>query len=71
VHLCAGELIGDGGQSEVRNDDVAALVHHDLLQLQVAMDDAAVVGGGQVPDTQQQRRQVLAIRPARLAIESY
>src|ERR1039457_3623463 len=55
-----------------------ALVHHDVLRLQVAMDDAAVVGGGQpsaefarrfegliggqAPDAQQQGRQIFAIR---------
>ena len=45
--LGAGKLVGDGGESEVHDDEVAALVHHDVLRLEVAVDDAAVVSGGE------------------------
>ena len=45
--LGAGELVGDGGEAEVHDDEVAALVHHDVLRLEVAVDDAAVVRGGE------------------------
>ena len=77
AHLGAGELVGDGGQSEIHDDHFAALVDHDVLRLEVAMDHAAVVRrrqpgaelarrleglvGGQPADAQQQRREVFAI----------
>jgi len=49
VRFAAGIRLrrGDGGQPEIHDDLVAALVHHDVLRLQVAVDDAAAVGGGQ------------------------
>ena len=77
AHLGAGKLVGDGGQSEIHDDHFAALVHHDVLRLQVAMDHAAVVRrgepgaqlarrfeglvGGQAADAQQQVGQVFAV----------
>ena len=47
AHLGAGELIGDRGQSEVHDDDFAALVDHDVLRLQVAVNHAAIVRRGE------------------------
>ncbi len=77
AHLGAGKLIGNRGQSEIHDDDFAALVDHDVLRLEVAMNHAAIVrrrksgaelaGGldclvrGQSPDAQEQRRKVFAV----------
>ena len=77
VHLVAGKLVGDGGQSEIHDEHFAALVHHDVLRLQIAMDYAAVVRrcqagaelarrfqgliGGQPADAQQQVGEVFAV----------
>ena len=67
----------DRGQAEVRDPHVAAAVDHDVGGLQVAVQDAAVVRGGearadlardlerlvrrQPADAPQQRREVLAV----------
>ena len=45
--LGAGKLVGDGGQTEIHDDDLSALVDHDVLRFEVAMDHVTVVGGGE------------------------
>ena len=41
------QLLGEAGESEVHDDDLAAAVDHDIGGFQVAVEDAFVVGGGQ------------------------
>src|ERR1043166_1641433 len=47
ARLGAGELTGNGGEAEVHDDHFAALVHHDVLRLEIAMDHAAIVRRGE------------------------
>jgi hypothetical protein len=40
-------LAGDGGESEVHDDGLAALVEHDVLRFEVAVDHALVMRGSE------------------------
>ena len=89
--LAAGELLGrhvgrragaqhfagGAGEAEVGDPDLAAAVEHDVRRLEIAMDDAAIVRGGEpgadlpreldravlreAADAAEQRREILAV----------
>ena len=73
----ADRFTGDAGEAEVGDADLAAAVEHDVRRLEIAMDDAALVRGGEsgadlprdleraifreAADAAEQRREILAV----------